>query len=113
MYRLSALYGQPTDRQAFDHYYWNTHLHIAKRRTGIRRWSVTMLEPGPTGEPPPFYCVADMYLDSRADLEAMIRSDAGRASREDVANFATGGVTFLYGDDRAILADEQEGDRRG
>lgn len=102
MYRLSVLYGIPTDREAFDDYYWNTHLEIARQRSRIRRWTVTMLEPSPAGDPAPYHCIADMYLDSPTDLKAMIESEAGRRSRLDVANFASGGVTFLYGHEQVI-----------
>lgn len=111
MYRLSVLYGMPTDQKAFDEYYWTKHLNIAKTRNGVQFWSVTVLDPGLNGEPPPYYCVADMYFESRSDLEAMVQSEAGKASREDVTNFATGGVTFLYGEEQ-VISDLRGGSNR-
>ena len=41
MYRLSVLYGIPTDPRAFDAYYRQFHIPIAGRMKGLTRWTIT------------------------------------------------------------------------
>ena len=50
----------------------------------------------PTGQPSPYYYIADLYMESREEFEAMLASPEGQAAVADVPNYATGGVTFVY-----------------
>ena len=40
MVRLLVLYGQPEDPAAFDRYYHEIHVPLAKRMQGLRKWTI-------------------------------------------------------------------------
>jgi uncharacterized protein (TIGR02118 family) len=96
MTRLLVLYGHPHDSEAFDKYYQEAHIPIAKRMQGLRRWTIGKVLGTPGGNPPPYYYVADLYMESREEFEQLLASPEGQAAVADVPNYATGGVTFLY-----------------
>ncbi len=103
MVRLLVLYGQPKDPAAFDKYYAETHIPIAKKMQGLKKWTIGKVLPPDDGSPAPYYYIADLYLESREACEAMLASPEGIAARADVPNYATGGVTFLYTEIEEIL----------
>ena len=96
MIRLLVLYGHPTDPEAFDRHYREVHIPIAKKMTGLRKWTIGKVTTTPDGSPSPFYYVADLYMESKEEFEALLASPEGQAAVADVPNYATGGVQFLY-----------------
>ena len=46
MIKRTLLYGHPTDSEAFETYYANTHLPIAAKMTGVDRLELTRFGPG-------------------------------------------------------------------
>lgn len=50
------------------------------------------------------YYIADLYADSREELEVILASPEGQAAVEDVPKFASGGVTFLYTEVEEVIA---------
>ncbi len=96
MIRLLVLYGHPKDPAAFDRYYTEAHIPIAKKMKGLKKWTIGKVTGTPTGEPAPYYYVADLYMESREEFEALLASPEGQAAVADVPNYATGGVTFVY-----------------
>jgi uncharacterized protein (TIGR02118 family) len=96
MIRLLVLYGHPRDPAAFDQYYQEAHIPIARRMKGLRKWTIGKVQSTPDGQPSPYYYVADLYMESREDFEQLLASPEGQAAVADVPNYATGGVTFLY-----------------
>jgi len=98
MIRLLVMYGHPKDPAAFDRYYHEVHLPIAKKIRGFTRWTVGKVKGTPDGKPGPYYYFADLFAESREAMEAILATPEGQAAVRDVPNFATGGVTFLYSD---------------
>lgn len=96
MIRLLVLYGHPKDPDAFDTYYREAHIPIAMKMKGLKKWTIGKVDSTPDGNPPPYYYIADLYMDSKAEFEAMLASPEGQAAVADVPNYATGGVQFLY-----------------
>ena len=96
MVRLLVLYGQPKDPAAFDKYYTETHIPLAKQMKGLKKWTVGKVTGSADGKPSPYYYIADLYLESRAAFDELLASPEGQAAVADVPNYATGGVTFLY-----------------
>jgi len=103
MFKLLVLYGHPTDPKAFDEYYQAVHIPLAKRMKGLKKWTIGKVLGTPDGQPSPYYYVAELSMDSRADFEALLASPEGQAAVADVPNYATGGVTFLYVDVEEVL----------
>lgn len=103
MYRVSVLYGTPTDPAAFDTYYRDVHIPIAQRMVGLTGWTLTWSgsQEGDLAEG--IHLVADLYAEDEASMDRILASPEGQAAAEDVAAFATGGVTFLRGQQERIL----------
>lgn len=103
MYRLTVLYGHPEDPAAFDRYYRETHLPIARKMQGLKGWTIGKCESATPGEPPPYYLIVGLYADSRADMDAILASPEGQAAIADVPRFATGGFTFMFDEEEVLL----------
>lgn len=102
MTRLTVLYGHPHDPAAFDRYYHDVHIPIARRMKGLAGWTIGKCETATPGEPPPYYMIVGLYAASRAELDAVLASPEGQATIADVPNFATGGFTFMF-DEEVVL----------
>ena len=91
---IIVLYNTPTDPAAFDRYYHETHVPIAKKVPGLRSYRISS---GPvqalSGNAP--HLVALLEFDSIADISAALASQQGQATAADLPNFATGGATIL------------------
>lgn len=96
MVRLLVLYGQPKNPAAFDQYYQQVHIPLARRMKGLKKWTVGKVTGTADGKPSPYYYLADLYMESREAFEALLASPEGQAAVADVPNYATGGATFLY-----------------
>jgi len=101
MYRMTILYGATEDPPAFERYYRTTHIPIAKKMKGLTGWNLTWIEPGP-GVPSKYQLVADLYAESAAAMDAIMASPEGAAARADLANFVTGTVEFLTGEEEQV-----------
>lgn len=102
MAKLVALYKKPADAAAFDSYYFGTHVPIAKKISGLRRYEVSA---GPVATPEgdsPFHLAAIMSFDSMTDLGQALTSPAGRAAAADLSNFAQAGVDLLVFDSKDV-----------
>lgn len=97
MTKLTILYGHPTDAEAFEQYYNETHLPIAGKMPGVDRLELTKFGPGPDGAPPKYFRMAEIYFSSAEQFKATLGSPEGQAAVADMANFATGGATKLVG----------------
>jgi uncharacterized protein (TIGR02118 family) len=95
MVKLTVLYGHPKDPAEFERYYAQTHLPLAGKMTGQSRIELSKVVGAPGGGQPAFYRMANIYFDSPAQLDATMGSPEGKATADDLANFATGGVTLL------------------
>jgi len=105
MVRLTVLYGQPHDREAFDRYYWTTHVPIARKMRGWQRWTIEQVVAAP-GEPlPPYHMVVGLYAASAEEVERILATPEARAASADVPNFATGGSTILLTDVQEVEFD--------
>lgn len=97
MYRLTVLYGRPTDPEEFDRYYRETHLPIAQQMTGLTDWTLTWPSQQEGDVSSAIHLIVDLYAEDEAAMTAVLESEAGQAASADVENFATGGATFLHG----------------
>jgi uncharacterized protein (TIGR02118 family) len=102
MAKLIVLYRTPESAADFDAYYYGTHVPIAKKIPGLRRYEVSS---GPVATPQgasEFHMVAQLEFDSLAALGTALGSPEGRAAAGDLGKFATGGVELLVMDTREI-----------
>ena len=95
MAKLLVLYKHPQDPTHFSEYYFSTHVPIAKRMAGLRRYEVSA---GPVATPQgasQYHLVAELTFDSMAEVGKALASPEGQAAGADLARFATGGVDLL------------------
>ncbi len=102
MTRILVLYNQPTDPAAFDRYYFETHVPIAKKLPGLRSYVVSSQAPVLVAGDVTPYLIAELEFDSSAAFQAAFVSPEGQATVADVGNFAQAGVTILTYDIRAV-----------
>lgn len=98
MVKVVVLYGQPADPAVFDQHYQQTHIPLAQQIPNVQRFEfghVLGVLGQEGGERAPYYLIAELYFESREQMQAALRSAAGQAAAADVATFATGGATFL------------------
>lgn len=95
MFKVTVLYGEPTDPAAFEQYYFEQHLSIAARIPNVARVETAKVAGTPDGSAPPYYRIADLWFHDIETLQASMGSPEGRKTVEDLANFATGGVSVL------------------
>lgn len=92
MVKLVVLYGHPSDPQEFDRYFADVHMPLAERIPGVVDISYGHVSSA-DDDAAPYYLAAEVTFTSVDDLQAGMSSPQGRATAEDVANFATGGAT--------------------
>ncbi|HKG95322.1 MAG TPA: EthD family reductase [Gemmatimonadaceae bacterium] len=98
---IVVLYNRPSDEREFERYYAETHgplLGKSSPAIGIVQAELTKFGPGPDGSSPPFHRKADLWFDSEEARRKGMATDAFRALAGDLANFATGGVTIMLGE---------------
>lgn len=95
MFKISVLYGQPTDAQAFEDYYFNTHLGIASTIPNVKRVETAKAAATPDGSPLPYYRTAEMWFDDLETLQVSMGSPEGQGTVGDLENFASGGATVF------------------
>lgn len=98
MAKVFALYKKPADPAAFDRYYRDVHVPIAKRIPGLRGYEISRGEIGMLGGRSPYHLIAVLSFDSAAAVQAALTSPEGQATAADIGNFATGGVEIHFAD---------------
>jgi uncharacterized protein (TIGR02118 family) len=104
MARLVAIYKQPADVEAFKKHYFGTHIPLAKKMPGFRKYEVSHGPASVLAGPTDIYLIGTVYFD---DLEAMNQafvSPAGLATAADRRIYAPDdtGVQILAFDTREV-----------
>src|ERR1044071_4251823 len=95
MAKLVALYKKPVDAAVFDAYYFGTHVPIAKKVPGLRRYEVSAGPVTTAQGDSPYHLAAILSFDSAEALQGALGSSEGQATAGDLANFAQAGVDLL------------------
>jgi uncharacterized protein (TIGR02118 family) len=102
MARLVVLYKTPKNAAAFDKYYFETHVPIAKKVPGLRKYEVSQGPIATPAGPSGLHLIATLHFDDLAAIQRVFASAEGQAAAADVQTFATGGVDMLLFDSREI-----------
>ena len=97
MLKVTVLYGHPVSPESFEKYYAETHLPLAAKTPGAVKAEYTSFLPNPDGSAPAYYRMAEIYFQNSAEMQQALNSPEGQAMAADLANFASGGVTILFG----------------
>jgi uncharacterized protein (TIGR02118 family) len=102
MARLVVLYKTPKDAAAFDKHYFGTHIPLAKKIPGLRKYEVSQ---GPVATPAgasEFYLVATLYFDDMTAIQKAFASAEGQAAAADVRTFTSDPPLMLLFDNREV-----------
>jgi uncharacterized protein (TIGR02118 family) len=97
MIKLTVLYGHPTDSDAFENYYANTHMPLVGKINGIAKAETTKFMDEVDGSKSAFYRMAELWFEDLDTMKAAMGSAEVQETVADIGNFATGGVTVLNG----------------
>jgi uncharacterized protein (TIGR02118 family) len=88
MVRFLVLWkNTPKDIDAFERHYREVHIPLAKKLSGLRRYTRSRKLSAVRGSDP-YYCIAALDWDDMASLERAFQSPEGRATAEDVEKLA-------------------------
>ena len=102
MAKLIAIYQQPKDTRAFDDYYFNKHVPLAKTIPGLRSYEVTRGDVMGMAGKHGVYLVAILGFDSMEAIGAAMASSQGQAAAADFGNFAGAGVDVMMGETKMV-----------
>ena len=94
MMKLTVLFGQPEDPEAFEEYYADYHLHLAAKISNVQRFESGRMR-AVDGSESPYHRIAEMWFESAERMGEAMSSPKGEAASVDLPNFATGGAKFL------------------
>ena len=101
MARLVVIYKTPRDAAAFDCHYVTTHVPLAKRIPGLTNYEISkgpVLTPNGTSN---VHLVAILHFETLTALQAGLATPEGKATADDLKNFAGAGVVLYFFDDMA------------
>lgn len=97
MARVVVMYKTPGDASAFDKYYFEKHVPVAKKIPGLRKYEVSQGAVATPAGASGYHLVAILHFDDVAAIQAAFASAAGQAAVGDLQNFASGGADiFLF-----------------
>ena len=102
MAELVVLYKTPKDTAAFDKHYAETHIPIAKKLPGLKKYAVSKGPVGSPAGPSGIHLVAILTYDRVTEIQAAFGSAEGKAAAGDVAKFASGGADLLIFDTKEV-----------
>lgn len=100
MAKLVVLYKTPKDKAAFDAYYKATHIPLAYKIPGLKKYEISDGGVGSPAGASDIHLMAILTFDSLADIQKALGSAEGQAAAGDLANFASGGADILMFDSK-------------
>ena len=88
MMKITALYTQPDDPDAFEEHYLPVHRPLVDAMPGLVRQETARCASTADGGPSPYYRTADLYFPDQATIDAAFASEAGRKTARDAGELA-------------------------
>ena len=95
---VTVIYHTPKDTAVFEKYYRETHLPLVsanQQEIGFTRADLTRFSSNLDGSKPAYYRQAELYFPSLEDAKKGMATPGFKKVADDLANFATGGLTAL------------------
>jgi uncharacterized protein (TIGR02118 family) len=93
----------PDDTDAFDAHYEATHIPLTKEMPHLKGFEVSRGEVTSSDPSVQVYLSAMLSFENKAKMEASMASPQGQAAVDDLANFASGGLSLLTIDTSELL----------
>ena len=97
MIKATVLYGHPVNTDSFEKYYYETHIPLVAKVSGVAKSEYTKFLPNLDGTAAAYYRMAELYFTGPNEMQQTMGSTEGKAMADDLSNFATGGVTIIVG----------------
>ncbi len=110
---VTVIYNTPKSAAAFEKYYWASHVPLVgskQAEVGFVAAELTKFDATLDGKKPTYYRQAVLWFKNMADLEKGIATPGFKAIGDDLANFATGGLTGMIGEETGEHTDPLTGD---
>jgi uncharacterized protein (TIGR02118 family) len=103
MARMVVVWQRPEDTSAFDEHYFRTHVPLAKKLPGLRKYEVSSGPITVLYGPPSTYLVAILHFDSLEAIRRAFATPEGQACARDRQHLAPNEAVqiFLF-DDREV-----------
>lgn len=102
MAKLIASYNLPADPAAFDDYYFNLHVPLAKTIPGLLGYAVSKGDVMGMAGRHGTYLYAILEFALMVAIQAALASPKGQATAGDLANFASAGVDLAMFDSKMV-----------
>jgi uncharacterized protein (TIGR02118 family) len=102
MAEVVVLYKTPKDPVAFDKYYAATHIPLAKKMPGLRKYQVSQGPVATPAGPSAIHLIATLTFDSIEAVQKAFGSAEGEATAADLPKFASGGADILIFDTKDV-----------
>ncbi len=89
MAQLVVIYKTPKDAAAFDKHYVETHIPIAKKLPGLRKYQISQGPVTAPGGPSGVHLVATLQFDNVAAIQKAFASAEGQAAAADLKNLSS------------------------
>ncbi|BBY64628.1 EthD family reductase [Mycolicibacterium helvum] len=96
--KITVIYDNPTDPEAFEAAFGAEQLEAARRIPGHIKFEVSKVWPKEDGSPTPAHRMIDLYYPDYDAASAAITTPEAGAFFEALARLATGGVRILFSD---------------
>ena len=99
MARMLVIYRTPKNLEAFDRHYFETHIPLAKKLPGLRKYEISRGPVTVLAGPPDVYLIGTVHFDDSEAMKKAFASQEGRAAAADRKIFApddTGVQMFLF-----------------
>jgi uncharacterized protein (TIGR02118 family) len=102
MAQMMVIYKTPKDTAAFDKHYFETHVPLAKKLPGLRKFEVSQGPIQIPAGPSDFYFIATLHFDDLAAVQEAMMSAEGQAASADVRAFTTESPCLVFFESREI-----------
>jgi uncharacterized protein (TIGR02118 family) len=102
MAEVVVLYRSPKDPAAFDKYYAATHIPLAKKMPGLRKYQVSQGPVATPAGPSGIHLIATLTFDSMEAVQKAFDSAEGEATAADLPKFASGGADIMFFETRDV-----------
>lgn len=95
MIKLTVLYDQPADPEAFGKHYLQTHTPLVRALPGLDHFEVAFALPNADGAPARYHLIAELYFPDAPAMQAAMASPEGAALAADAPNVASTDSTMM------------------
>jgi len=99
MARMIVIYKKPADVKAFEKHYFETHIPLAKKIPGLRKYEISHGPVTVVAGPAEIYLIATLYFDDLDAIKKAFASPEGQAAAADRRLYApddSGVQMFLF-----------------